>query len=88
MKNQIDTSFSDENSTIIYLLSCIVDLLKMQYVTSPRKQYLDSADLKCLLNISDSTLYRLRKNNKIPIVKLGGKIYCPTSFFDNLEEGQ
>ncbi|MGG7469402.1 helix-turn-helix domain-containing protein [Chryseobacterium arthrosphaerae] len=45
--------------------------------------YYDSADVKRLLNISDSTLHRIRKSEKIPYIKIGNKIFYPKSFFNN-----
>lgn len=43
--------------------------------------YYDSADVKRLLNISDSTLFRIRKAQKIPHIRIGRKIFYPKSFF-------
>jgi hypothetical protein len=42
----------------------------------------DNADVKRLLNISDSTLARYRKSNKVPFTKIGNKILYPKSFFN------
>jgi hypothetical protein len=44
----------------------------------------DNADVKKLLNISDSTLARYRKNEKIPFTKKLGKILYPKDFFDKV----
>jgi hypothetical protein len=44
--------------------------------------YYDSADVKRLLNISDSTLFRIRKSQKIPHIRIGRKIFYPKSFFN------
>ncbi len=41
----------------------------------------DSAKVKQLLNISDSTLYRMRKNKEIPFRIVGKMHYYPKSFF-------
>ncbi len=46
--------------------------------------YYDNADLKQILHISDRTIYRLRKTNKIQFMKLGGKYFYPKSFFRKL----
>lgn len=46
--------------------------------------WLDSADIKQQFNISDSKLYRLRKNNKIPATIMGGRYYYPKSFFNKV----
>ncbi|MDP2159058.1 MAG: helix-turn-helix domain-containing protein [Flavobacterium sp.] len=42
----------------------------------------DNADAKMALNISDSTLSRLRKAEKIPFLKIGGKYYYPRDYFE------
>ena len=42
----------------------------------------DNADVKRLLNISDSTLARYRKSEKVPFTKFGSKILYPKSFFN------
>ncbi len=41
----------------------------------------DSADIKVLFNISESTLIRYRKEKKIPFTKLGGRFLYPKAFF-------
>ena len=41
----------------------------------------DSVDLKRILHVSDSWLYRMRKSNQIPYKKLGRKFYYPKAFF-------
>ncbi|MEG0931322.1 helix-turn-helix domain-containing protein [Algoriella sp.] len=46
------------------------------------QKFYDNADLKCLLNVSDRTLYRMRKMNKIPFFKVGNKYYYPIQFFN------
>ena len=44
----------------------------------------DNADVKRYLNISDSTLYRLRTQKAIPFIKIGKKYYYPRLFFEQL----
>lgn len=44
--------------------------------------WFDNADAKMVLNISDSTLTRLRKNGKIPYTKVGNKYYYPRAYFE------
>lgn len=44
-------------------------------------KWLDGADVKRLFHISDSTLWRYRKNNLIPFSKIGNKYVYPESFF-------
>lgn len=43
--------------------------------------WLDSADIKIIFKISESTLYRMRKNKEIPFTKLQGKYLYPKTFF-------
>ncbi|WP_291275911.1 hypothetical protein [Flavobacterium sp.] len=43
--------------------------------------YYDNADVKRIFKLSDSTLFRYRKHNKIPYTKWGGRIWYPKSFF-------
>ena len=62
------------------LLSNILEHLK-----NPQPQqetFYDNADLKRLLNLSDSALHRLRKTKKIPFRKIGGKVFYPQSYFN------
>lgn len=46
-----------------------------------KEKYYDGADVKQLFNISDSTLARYRRENKIPFTRFGNKILYPESFF-------
>ncbi|WES99439.1 helix-turn-helix domain-containing protein [Chryseobacterium arthrosphaerae] len=66
---------------LLALLSEILHILQKK--ESDHFPYYDSADVKRLLNISDSTLHRIRKSEKIPYVKIGNKIFYPKSFFNN-----
>lgn len=68
-------------NAILTFLSEILETLKKAPVQD--SLYYDSADLKQMFNISDSTLYRLRKSRNIPYVRIGHKIYYPKSFFNN-----
>ena len=45
------------------------------------EKWLDAHEVKKLLNISDSTLWRYRKEKKIPYKIIGNKYLCPESFF-------
>ena len=60
------------------ILKALLDALK-NYETSGEKFY-DSADLKRLLNISDSTLYRLRKTKSIPFIHFGKSTFTLNRF--------
>ncbi|WP_345208721.1 helix-turn-helix domain-containing protein [Chryseobacterium ginsengisoli] len=66
--------------TVLAVFAEILDTLKQNQVTD--SQYYDSADVKRLLNISDSTLFRIRKSQNIPHIKIGRKIFYPKSFFN------
>ena len=67
--------------TVINYLSKILETLEKTQVNDSK--YYDSADIKRLLNISDSTLLRIRKSQNIPHVRIGRKIFYPKSFFNN-----
>jgi len=45
------------------------------------ENWLDSYEIKKKFNISDSTLYRLRKNKEIPYSRLGRKYIYPQAYF-------
>ena len=45
------------------------------------EKWLDAVDVKERLKISDSTLWRYRKEDIIPYTKVGNKILYPESFF-------
>ncbi|MDG4655092.1 helix-turn-helix domain-containing protein [Chryseobacterium arthrosphaerae] len=66
------------------LLALFAEILNVLQKKEPDHfPFYDSADVKRLLNISDSTLHRIRKSEKIPYVKIGNKIFYPKSFFNN-----
>ncbi|MCF2218695.1 MULTISPECIES: helix-turn-helix domain-containing protein [Chryseobacterium] len=66
--------------TILDIFSGILETLEKKQIGD--LQYYDSADVKRLLKISDSTLFRIRKSQNIPHVKIGKKIYYPKWFFN------
>jgi hypothetical protein len=43
------------------------------------EEWLDSAEIKIRFHFSESKLYRLRKEKKIPFVKFGGRYHYPKS---------
>jgi len=53
-----------------------------------KSQWLDSADIKQLLKISDSSLYRLKKNNLIPAKRISGKWYYQLPEFDSRDSAE
>jgi len=81
MKNQSHPPFHHDElmNIIIEIFSEILSTLEKS--KNNEVQYYDSADVKRLLNISDSTLFRIRKSQKIPYVRIGRKIFYPKSFF-------
>ncbi|MCE3074676.1 helix-turn-helix domain-containing protein [Chryseobacterium gwangjuense] len=84
MKKKASTPMYDEEllADMLAIFEQLLETLqKNQYNDS---LYYDSADVKRLLNISDSTLFRIRKSRNIPYVKIGRKIFYPKSFFKNL----
>jgi excisionase family DNA binding protein len=41
------------------------------------EEWLDSAEIKIRFHFSESKLYRLRKEKKIPFIKIGGRYHYP-----------
>ncbi|UPQ76753.1 helix-turn-helix domain-containing protein [Chryseobacterium nepalense] len=88
MKNQSHPPFHHDElmNIIIEIFSEI--LLTLEKSKNNEVQYYDSADVKRLLNISDSTLFRIRKSQKIPYVRIGRKIFYPKSFLQLPSENE
>ncbi|WP_225541549.1 helix-turn-helix domain-containing protein [Empedobacter stercoris] len=59
----------------------LLELQRTLLLLRENQKFYDNADLKRLLNVSDITLYRMRKMNKIPYFKVGNKYYYPMQFF-------
>jgi predicted site-specific integrase-resolvase len=57
------------------------ETIKELQQTVSNEKWLDAVDVKERLKISDSTLWRYRKEEKIPYSKVGNKILYPESFF-------
>lgn len=88
MKTKFNYSFSDEEQFKGTLLVFLSEILKSLDRKEPNTSgYYDSADVKQLLNISDRTLYRLRKSKAVPYVRIGRKIFYPKSFFNGQSYG-
>ena len=51
----------------------------LQNAAEQNDGYYDNADMKRMLNISDKTLYRWRKQRMVNFVKMGGKFFYPKS---------
>lgn len=72
--------------TLINLLRQILEVLQALHFLAKQHlpneplaardaQWLDNTDVKQLLKISDSTLYRLRRDKQLSAKKIGGKWY-------------
>ena len=83
MKNPYHPQSSDEELAHAFLNVFTEILETLKENRSMETEYYDSADVKRLLNISDSTLFRIRKAQLIPHIKIGKKIFYPKSFFKN-----
>lgn len=74
--------FNRDKNSYEQLRILILELIDvLQPKTEKDQRFYDSADLKHLLNVGDKTLYRMRKQGKIPYFKLGKKYFYPRSFF-------
>ncbi|MFV0209743.1 helix-turn-helix domain-containing protein [Empedobacter falsenii] len=62
----------------------LLELQRTLLLLRENQKFYDNADLKRLLNVSDKTLYRMRKTNKIPYIKFGNKFYYPMQFFNQM----
>lgn len=80
MKNYPNINKPVEEVSLLLVLKDIRDVLREKIPVENR--YYDNSDLKRMLNLSDSTLYRMRKNKVIPYKKISGKIFYPKSYFD------
>jgi Helix-turn-helix domain len=83
MRNKPNVPLYDD-----HLMRFVLDVFSEILVNLQKPQgkdslYYDSADVKRMLNISDSTLFRIRKSQSIPHVRIGRKIFYPKSFFNS-----
>lgn len=76
MPLKTDVAILEEKVEVLTKL--VSDLSKNQDL---QVDYYDNADVKRIFRLSDSTLFRYRKDNKIPYTKWGGRIWYPKSFF-------
>lgn len=84
MKKKASTPTYEEE-LLAAMLAIFEELLEALHKNKNNNSlFYDSADVKRLLNISDSTLFRIRKARSIPHFKIGKKIFYPRSFFTNL----
>ena len=70
LEKKFEKEFEKLNRIVLTLMNVNVE-----------EEWLDSADIKRLFNISDSKLYRMRKNNEIPHTTLGRMYRYPKSVF-------
>lgn len=65
--------------TLVALSQQLLAALANKEALTADEIWLDNADVKQMLKISDTTLYRRRKSNQLPHRKIGGKWYYPKS---------
>ena len=80
MKN--DLFLQNDGEALKDMKLLLLEFQKTFLLLEESQKFYDNADLKCLLNVSDRTLYRMRKMNKIPFFKVGNKYYYPIQFFN------
>ena len=59
---------------LVQLQRQVLECLQAKFGTEPQ-EWLDGTDIKQLLHISDSTLYRLVKQHQLEFKQIGGKRY-------------
>jgi len=64
-------------AAIVQLQQQLLDILAGNVRMIDHDDWLDNADVKVLLKISDRTLYRLRIGGQLPARKIGGKWFYP-----------
>lgn len=98
IKNYIITNLLNVNSSYLFIINVLavrkstkkleeeIASLQNQIALLTQKEiketWLDSYDIKSKFNISESTLYRMRKNKQIPFTKFGSRCLYPSSYFD------
>lgn len=78
-----DKPSSPEQKQIAELIAVLQDFLVCIKANRPQDDalYYDNSDLKKILNVSDSSLYRMRKTGELPFKKILGRIYYRKSYF-------
>lgn len=82
MKNKKAFKIADLLIALIESHREMLDILRKgfpQLPTTDKSFYKDAADTKCELHVSDSTLYRWRKEGLIDYTIMKGKIYYDTT---------
>lgn len=74
---------------IVQLQQALLDALMGIKPIAGEEEWLDNADMKQLLKISDATLYRLRKSGQVLSKKIGGKwFYAKSAIISGNKQGQ
>jgi len=75
--------------TIVLLQQQLLDVLIGIKPAANDEEWLDNADIKQLLKISDATLYRLRKSEQLVSKKIGGKwFYAKSAIVTGIKQRQ
>ncbi|WP_313094840.1 helix-turn-helix domain-containing protein [Empedobacter sp.] len=82
MKN--DLFLQNDGEALKDMKLLLIEFQKTFLLLEENQKFYDNADLKSLLNVSDKTLYRMRKTNKIPYIKFENKFYYPKQFFNQM----
>ena len=85
MKEDVNTGQSEIRQTTVQEFRKPVKMKKKEKTKNRKKEldmWYDNADVLQILKISESTLARYRKQDKIPFSKLGSKYYYPREFFE------
>lgn len=74
---------------IMQLQQALLDALLGIKPVAGEEEWLDNADMKQLLKISDATLYRLRKSGQLLSKKIGRKwFYAKSAIISGSKQGQ
>ena len=60
---------------LVQLQRSLLECVQAKGLATQNQEWLDGTDIKQLLHISDSTLYRLVKQQKLRYMQVGGKKY-------------
>ncbi|MFN0255002.1 helix-turn-helix domain-containing protein [Pedobacter ureilyticus] len=72
---------------IVQLQQALLDALLGIKPIAGEEEWLDNADMKQLLKISDATLYRLRKSGQLLSKKIGGKwFYAKSAIVSSIKQ--
>jgi hypothetical protein len=86
IKEDKNTGQSEISQAAVRTQSKPVKMKKKEKLKIHKKDlnlWYDNVDVMHILKISESTLARYRKNQKIPFTKLGSKYFYPRQFFED-----